>query len=161
MRPFRAFARSRAGLALGLALCGCGGSSDDLPRESVSGKVEFEGEPLARGAILFRTSTPGAAGAMDAGGLIRDGEYRIPRSEGPVPGNYKVVITEEVERLSGDREAPGPRPKVKPSRLSARYNARTTLVAEVKPSSPNTFNFDLRKSDGRETALPRTRTPRR
>jgi hypothetical protein len=161
MRPFRAFARSRAGLALGLALCGCGGSGDDLPRETVSGKVTFEGEPLARGAILFRTSAPGAAGAMDAGGLIRDGEYRIPRSEGPVPGTYKIMITEEVERLPGSDDAPGPRPRVKPSRLSARYNARTTLIAEIKPGAPNTFDFDLKKSDERELASPRARGPRR
>ena len=153
-RPIGGFAGHRAALALGLILAGCGGARDDLPREGVSGKVTFEGEPLARGAILFKPSSSGAQ-ATDAGGMIRDGEYRLDRPEGPVPGSYKVLITEEVERPKDNGDQISLRPQQKTSRISAKYNANTTLTAEVKPGLANVFNFDLKKSNDRESPPPR------
>ncbi len=146
--------------ALALALGGCGAATDNLPREAVSGKVAFEGEPISKGAILFRTS-PGSGETMEVGSLIRDGEYEIAQAEGPVPGKYVVMITEEPERASDDKEAPGTRPKVKPSRVTAKYNTRTKLSAEVKQGEANTFNFDLKKDDGRDLAVPSVRRSRR
>jgi hypothetical protein len=133
-----------------LVLGGCSHPRDDLPREAVSGKVSFEGEPIARGAILFKPSG-GSAQAIEAGGLIRDGEYRIDDDEGPVPGTYRVMITEEVDRPKGDGNNFAIRPGEGASRISSRYNAKTTLTAEVKPGQPNQFDFDLKKSDERES----------
>jgi hypothetical protein len=144
-------ARPWAALALGFALSGCSEPRDDFPREPVSGRVTFDGEPIARGAILFKASG-GTSTAMDAGGLIRDGEYRLAKAEGPVPGSYRVLITEEGERPQDVGGQFSLRPKGKPSRIPAAYNTNTTLVAEVKKGQPNTFNFDLKKADGKETA---------
>src|SRR5262249_46267326 len=146
MRRFCWIQRPVTTIAMGLALAGCSEQRDDLPREPVSGKVSFEGEPLGRGAIVFRPANPGAGGSVESGGLIREGEYRIPKADGPVPGTYKVVITEEIERPKEAGEAPGPRMKLQPSRVSSRYNTKTVLTAEVKAGQSNSFDFDLKKS---------------
>ena len=145
----------RIGAWLALGLCGCGGAADNLNREPVSGKVTFEGEPIARGAIQFRSTSPGAA--TNAGGLIRDGSYSISRAEGLVPGPYKVMITEEVQRPAGAGDAPGPRTKLEPSRISAEYNVDTKLSAEIKANGPNNFDFDVKKSTERKSAQSRGR----
>jgi hypothetical protein len=140
-------ARSRVAAGLALALLGgCKEARDNLPREAVSGKVSVEGEPLARGAILFKSPT----GATDAGGLIRDGEYRLGAHEGPVPGAYKVMITEEVDRPKDDGGKISLRPQAKATRIGPKYNADTILTSEVKAGGPNTFDFDLKKTDDRE-----------
>jgi hypothetical protein len=145
--------RCVAALTLGLAACGCGAAGDGLPREPVSGKVTIQGEPLAKGAILFKPADD-AGQATDAGGLIRDGRYSLGRQEGPVPGTYKVLITEEVDRTLNPTEGGvlNLRPEVKASRISSKYNTRTTLVVTVKPGESNTFDFNLEKPDPREAA---------
>lgn len=156
-RRFRLLSSSAgrvAALALGLITAGCGGEPrDDLPREAIWGKVTFEGEPLARGAIRLRTSTPGDSHSLEVGGLIRDGQYSIPRAEGPVPGTYLVSITEEVESKLPAGEAPGPFIRQKPSRLSSLYNnTQSTLKAEVKAGQADAIDFDLKKSTESQSA---------
>ena len=111
--------------------------------------MTYEGEPLAKGAILFNPAA-GATGSVDTGGAIRDGDYRIGRGEGLVPGTYKVLITEEVERPQDKGDVISLRPREKTSKISTKYNANTTLTAEVKPGQANTFDFDLKKSTDRE-----------
>ena len=151
MRSTRRVSACLASLALGLAAGGCGAEKDDLPRQPVSGKVTLEGTPIAKGAILFKPSG-GPGPATDAGGLIRDGEYRIDRDAGPVPGTYKVLITEEVERSPIRGNDVQLRPPKDASRISSKYNTRTTLAATVKPGESNTFDFALKKADDREQA---------
>jgi hypothetical protein len=128
-------------LAIGLASAGCSGAADDLPREAVWGKVTVDGAPLAKGAIRFQTSTPGAPNVMEVGGLIQDGEFQIARSQGPVPGTYRVTITEDAASPLAPGEAPGPRPKVKASRISGAGNG---LSAEVKKGQSDPIEFALR-----------------
>jgi hypothetical protein len=131
-------------MVLTLSSSGCSPSADDLPREAVWGKVSINGEPLARGAIRFSTSSGGGGQAMEVGELIRDGEYQIARSLGPVPGTYRVTITEEVEAPSSAGEAPGPRAKLKPSKIPAKYNAKDALTAEVKKGQADPLDFALK-----------------
>ena len=161
MRSTRFVTGCAVALAFGLAPAGCGGARDDLPREPVSGEVTLEGEPLTKGAILFRPSG-GTGPTTDAGGLIRDGSYSISRGEGPVPGSYKVLITEEVDRAPA--QAPGGelnlRPEAKTSRISKKYNTQSILVATVKPGEANTFDYELKKSDDPEPS-PKPRGRRR
>jgi hypothetical protein len=140
MRPYRSLWSCCAALSLGLAAGGCGGATDDLPREAVHGKVTIDGEPLAKGAIRFVTATPGAGRVIEVGELIRDGEYSIPRANGPVPGTYHVTITEEAEAPPMVGGAPGPRAKVKVSRISS---ANNTLSAEVKKAQSESIDFAL------------------
>jgi hypothetical protein len=124
---------------------GCSQIADDLPREAVSGKVTVDGEPLAKGAIRFRTLKSSTGNTMEAGDLIRDGAYHIARSEGPVPGTYSVVITEEVEASPANGELPGPYPKVKPGKIPEKYTRKNnSLSAEIKTGQSAPVDFDLK-----------------
>lgn len=132
---------------------GCGG--DDLPRQAISGLVEFQGKPLAKGHIQFlpteSVSTPIATGAE-----VREGRYAVSRDEGLVPGTYKVSISAEGEppsRQKGKKapepEALGDMPGLGPLNneelIPAKYNAQTTLTATVTKEGPNRFDFKLDK----------------
>ncbi|WP_165244853.1 hypothetical protein [Paludisphaera soli] len=122
------------------ALAGCGEPGDDLPREPVSGKVTIEGEPLAKGSILFRPSGGGA----EAGGTVEAGAFTIPRVDGPTPGKYQVSITEAVDRPEEDKLGNfSLQPKTKPSKTVI----GGPLEAEVKAGTPNEFTFDFAKVD--------------
>jgi hypothetical protein len=127
-----------------LASAGCSQVSDDLPREAVSGKVTVDGEPLAKGAIRFRTLKSSTGNTMEAGDLIRDGEYHIARNEGPVPGTYSVVITEELEASRPNGELPGPYPKVNPGKIPEKYTRKNSLSAEIKTGQSEPVDFDLK-----------------
>ncbi len=132
-------------LALSSALfAGCGGS-DGLPRESVSGVVMLDGQPLPSGSIqmLPVDSKVGVAG----GAVIKDGKFEIGREQGLIPGQYRVVINSGQEATpppSG--EPPGPIAAADAAKeiIPAQYNAQTTLTADVKAGTPNTFPFDLK-----------------
>jgi len=134
------------GLSLALGLTGCGGSdTDDLPREAISGTVTLNGKPLPSGAITFDPDQ-GTADPVSVGGVVADGSYSIAKAEGPTPGKYRVSIYPSTpgEAVSKD-VAPGAPPKhSKPAvQIPAKYNAKTTLAAEIKPGESNTFDFDL------------------
>src|SRR5688572_7739159 len=68
------------------------GCSEDSAgnREEVNGKVTFKGQPLASGTIQFSAVAP-ATGF--AGGLISNGEYKVPAEFGLDPGSYEVRIS--------------------------------------------------------------------
>jgi hypothetical protein len=125
-------------------IAGCGGPADGLPRQAVGGNVRFKGEPLKDGSIQFQPTSPGEATA--AGGLIVDGKYSIPKSEGLVPGKYQVIISGiKAEAAAARTEMPGeskPAPVAKDP-IPVEYNARSTLTAEIKKDAANQFDFDL------------------
>jgi len=123
---------------------GCGGASDNLPRQAVSGEVKFDGAPLKSGLIQFQ---PAEAGAVTAGGTsIYNGSYSLPASQGLVPGKYQVSVTAAGEATTP--LAPGTMPgdpayKVKEP-IPTKYNVTTELKAQVTKEGPNKFNFDLK-----------------
>jgi hypothetical protein len=132
-------------LALGLSGCDGSSSSENLPREAISGSVTVAGQPLAQGTIQFAPSSGALPTAGTAG--IKDGKYSIPRSEGLVPGPYKVLISSftEVADSPEPHGLPG-KPSPPPKNLvPKKYNKSTTLTAEVKSGASNTFDFDLKK----------------
>lgn len=136
-----------ASVIVGL-LAGCGvGDGDDLPREAVSGKVTLDGQPLAEGSIQFQPEggTDAKGPAVSGGAVIQDGAYDIPGGNGLTPGKYKVAISSaaSAEAPAADA-APGPAPKPAQEKIPAKYNAESTLTAEVKSGGGNTFNFDLK-----------------
>lgn len=74
-----------------------------VPRVAIKGLVKVDGEPLARGSVIFRpvdtigapavvgyifNSTPGGA----------RGEYVVNANLGPIPGRYRVEVREEAKR---------------------------------------------------------------
>jgi hypothetical protein len=137
-------------LAMGLG--GCGGSSDNLPREAVSGSVTFGGEPLAKGTIQFAPTSDKLPTTATAG--IVDGKYSIPRYEGLVAGSYKVAISsfDEVAPAKAVRGMPG---KIAPSAknlIPKQYNVATTLTKDVKAGETNSFEFDLSSTETTDVA---------
>jgi hypothetical protein len=138
----------RSFLLATLVLGGCSGATDDLPRQTVSGQVTLNGQPLSSGTIQFQPGSGPRAVSMSGGARIQDGSYSIPRAEGLVPGKYKVsisAISNEAAAPAPKDVAPGRSPQLLPDLIPPQYNARTTLEAEVKLDDANTFNFDLKK----------------
>ena len=78
-------------LVASVIMAGCGGADDELPRESISGTVTLNGEPLKAGSIQFQPTGQGGGNAGSA--TITDGNYSIAKVEGLVPGKYLVLIT--------------------------------------------------------------------
>jgi hypothetical protein len=133
------------GVAAPALLAGCGGG-DNLPREALSGTVNFDGAPLKAGTIQFQPTSAKEAVAASAG--VADGRFSIPVGEGLVPGKYLVMI-------NGVLGAPAPAPEgmpgdARPPKAPAKelipekYNARSELTREVTRGGPNTFDFDLK-----------------
>lgn len=129
---------------LAVTVAGCG-SGDGLDRQPVSGSVTFDGTPLKEGQIQFFPAA-NAKDAIATGARITGGSYSIPRDVGPIPGSYSVQITAsggEQAPPEGSDGMPGTGPKHDKELLPAKYNAKTTLTAEVKAGGANTFDFPL------------------
>ena len=127
-----------------VALAGCGGSIDGLPREAVSGTVTLDGQPLAAGAIQFFPETKAGGVAVSGGSPVEDGEFSITRDYGLVPGSYKVAIN-AAEPESPDKRTKGHSRKGAPIEdiIPARYNSQTTLTAEIERGGSNRLKFEL------------------
>jgi len=126
-----------------LAVAGCGAADegDGLVREAVSGTVTLGGEPLKEASILFIPTSPGAPG--ESSGKIENGQFSIPKEQGPVAGPYTVKISSFHDAEVDASQAPGPPPKPKPETIPKKYNAASTLNAEIKAGQPNELTFDL------------------
>jgi hypothetical protein len=140
--------RGLGALAVALAVTalasGCG-SSDDLPRQAVSGSVSLGGKPLESGMIQFQPTSANETTA--AGTAITSGRYAIPENEGLVPGKYQVMITgvlappaEVKVGLPGEGRPTLPAKELIPTK----YNSKTELAAQVTPGGPNRFDYDLK-----------------
>ena len=142
--------RRRAAWAAAAVAClcsaGCGGGpADGLDRKAVHGKVTLDGAPLPKGMISFDPAE-GSPGAVPAGGVVADGSYAIDPAMGPTPGKYRVSIRsagpdEPVEDAPGPAARPAKKPAADP--IPRKYNAASTLTAEVQPSGATTADFEL------------------
>lgn len=125
-------------------LTGCG-QGDNLPREAVSGSVSIAGKPLAKGLITFLPSDSEVP--TQGGGAIMDGKYSIPRDQGLVPGEYKVVIssTENKPETVVDKtnDMPGMPPILAKEAIPSQYNEKSLLTAKVTAGAKNVFEFNL------------------
>jgi hypothetical protein len=126
--------------AAGSMAAGCSQSSDELPREAVSGTVTLDGEPLANGSIQF--SSDGGAGP-GGGSPVKDGQFSIARELGLVPGKYRVAINAAGKRNQTKADEPGKRSGFAPELIPAKYNSQTTLSAEVKKGGSSDLKYDL------------------
>ena len=130
-------------LAMGFSVAGCGGG-DGLDRQSVTGTVTLDGQPLETGLITFDPAS--ATAETSSATEIVDGTYAFNSQNGPVPGTYRVVINssggESIEPPAG--QAPGdtylPPPEEK---IPQKYNSNTTLTATVESGSSEPINFEL------------------
>jgi len=130
-------------LCLGWCVLLAGCNSDPLGRQAVSGTVYFHGQPLDQGRVHF---VPTSKGPTESGATIENGKFQIPRDSGLVPGTYKVSVFSydrkgakvQSEEIPGD---PG-NTQFK-ERIAKKYNAETTLTAEVKKGEANNFEFKV------------------
>jgi len=132
-------------MAAAAAIAGCGGATDNLPRQPVSGMVKFNGQPLKTGLIEF--SPAGPVMATTGATAITDGTYSLSRSEGLQPGKYEVRISsapQKVERPPGAMPGDNPLPPAK-ELIPAKYNSKTTLSTDVTKDGPNKIDFDLQE----------------
>jgi len=144
-------------LAIGMVV-GCS-RPDPLGFTPVTGRVTFEGEPLARGEIRFSPdATAGATGPQSMSPLGPGGEFvlRGPGGRlGAVPGPHRVYFA-----MPGETEPPAPpsdaedtsvghqelpQPTAGVQKVPGRYLAPETsgFTATVTPGEPARFDFEI------------------
>jgi hypothetical protein len=127
-------------LACGICLAGCGG--DTGGRLAMTGRVSFQGTPLANGVIELVS----ADGAQQTGATITKGDFSVPANKGLPPGKYTVRITATQESIAAPTGPPGPEGMTQKAKdlIPAEYNVKSTLTAEVSSGKRNHFVFDLK-----------------
>jgi hypothetical protein len=137
----RAVRTAAVSLGCGLLLATAGCNRDSLRRQAVSGTVTLYNQPLELGVIEFFPNDGHSTTGVGAG--IANGTFRIPKEKGLSPGTYLVRIN------APDRVAPASGPpgsdfgRVPKEKIPEKYNAKTTLTAEVTDGGPNEFTFNL------------------
>jgi hypothetical protein len=112
-----------------LASFGC----DSGPRlYEITGKVSFDGVPVAKGDITLRPEKPSTA---PQGATIKDGSFQMKANE----GKYKVEIIST--RLVPGKKGPMGEDAIE--EFIPKKNTKTTLSAEVKSSGKNELLFEL------------------
>jgi hypothetical protein len=123
-------------LVLFAALLGCG--KQDPNRGQVTGAVEVDGQPVAKGSIDFK---PIDGNTATTSGDIVDGRYAVNANIGP----SKVAIS--IPKVVGERKLydtpDSPVRQVFGESLPPEYNEQTTLTHDVQPG-PNEKNFSLK-----------------
>jgi hypothetical protein len=114
---------------------GCGA------RQTVEGKVTVDDRPLEQGYINFRPLS-GAKGPP-VGGPIEQGAYAIQLKTG-LEGRFRVEITSMGKTGKTYIDESGAKVDVEGQVLPDRYNAQSTLEAELKPRQRNEFSFPLK-----------------
>jgi hypothetical protein len=134
-------ATAALGLGVGLVAIHGGCSRRAAPATStVSGKVIFQGEPLAEGLIVFAPDPDrGGVGKSARGDLGPDGSFQLTIDGDRMipPGWYRVAIAPapRYERGSVRDRSPFPIELSRPD--------RSAVVREVKAGQDNRFEFTI------------------
>ena len=89
---------------------------------------------------------PGGAQTVTTGGVIVDGAYSISGEDGPTAGKYRVSIRSAGEESAVAKAAPGKPPSPKTAKgdpIPKKYNAESTLTADVGASRSTEANYEL------------------
>jgi len=133
-----------AGIGLLVAVLGCS-TERSAP---VSGRVTFDGKPLAGAHVTFQ---PLADGSADPGGgsyavTGADGSYSLQLVQGPgagaVVGKHRVEIIMRNEN-SDVNDQGNKRPKFAVN-IPAKYNVSSELTCVVPAGGKSDANFDLK-----------------
>ena len=123
-------------------ICSTGCGHSGLPRGSVKGRVTVGGQPMASGRILF---LPAEGPAVSA--VVANGEYQLPRSEGPIAGANRVEV--EADKNLGfaiDDEAAfaerGGRP-LPPNAVPPDFNRNSKLSIEIKSGEDHSLDITI------------------
>jgi hypothetical protein len=131
------------GLALAMALNGCGGDRGP-ERIIVSGTVTYNGKPVPEATIEFipvQTSSMPVSGAV-----VANGRYKVDNKGGVPVGTHKVIIAayHQAKSIPKPDEATPLHPVGLYQYIPEKYNAKTQLEVSVPPGSgPITKNFEL------------------
>lgn len=130
------FTRRLCLVAVAAVVVGCSGGG----LVTSTGLVRCDGDPVVTGAISFH---PLEGRARPLGGRIVAGRFRVrvPR------GRYRVEIVATRPRPGGEELTPGMPPQEQ--YIPVRYNAASTLEADVRGWWSNSFTFDLSTADGK------------
>ncbi len=112
-----------------LCLAGCGKSGP--PKYRVTGDVTWEGQPLPAGDIILEPTD----GGLPDHGKITAGKFEMQATAGP----KKVQILATREGKFDESMGMARRE----SYIPLKYNAQTTLTADVQPDGENHLKFDL------------------
>ena len=124
-------------------LGGCSEAADPHGRQSLSGTITFEGQPLDAGVIDFLPT--GSSQTAGARALVQNGQYSVPSQQGVMPGTYRVVITSPEENTT-DPPAGPPGMEMPPpgtERIPAEYNTESEQTVQVSATGDNQFDFTI------------------
>jgi len=119
-------------------VAGCSGGEPLPELVEVTGTVTMDGNPLSEAKVIFQLqghSTPDVKGAS-SGTTDSAGHYTLyygPEVTGAVPGNYLVSIS-KMEGAGVET-------------IPDKYNARTSLKANVTKAGTNAFDFELKSKE--------------
>ncbi len=130
--------RRVAAVAALLAAAGCG-KNDGPDLYTVSGVVTYDGSPVPDGRIVFRKVDEGNRAYSAA---ISNGEYKLDCEAGKVAVEVTAskLVPGKVDRSNGTPEPVGV------MYIPKRYNAASTLTADVAPSKDNQIPFTLKSN---------------
>jgi hypothetical protein len=123
-----------------LLLCGCGPTGP--PRTIVSGTVNYQGQPVAQGAIRFVPS--GDTQGPSCAAVIENGKYEARSNGGVIVGTNRVEIT-----AVRPRKDPAGRDIVAMEGagvqyIPEKYNRASTLTVTIEAGAPLVKDFDLK-----------------
>jgi hypothetical protein len=125
-------------------LAGCGESGRG--GLEVTGLVTLDGQPMQEGSVVF---VPLASGHKTAG-KITAGQFRIPASDGPIPGSYRVeVYAPDASPVPLDDPLAYAQsaPRLPPANpVASRFNTQSELTAEVAAGRDNQFTFEVQSA---------------
>ncbi len=122
-----------------LALIGCGEGEQTLV--PVTGRVVFQGQPVAGGMIVFTPDEAyGSTGPIALARIAADGTYQLQSDgiDGVVPGWHQVSIAPPPRSA---RQTPGYAPKLLGFPKHFRDPSRSGLRLEVVDTGSNQFDF--------------------
>ena len=134
-------ATSAVCFALAFCLQGCGGEdvkgTDNNPRVNASGKVEFDGKPVAAGTVTFLQAETGNYAICE----IYDGTYESEDGAGPNPGKnaVSIVAKETADGYPLWQQAWKKQVEVGTTDFTEDFAIK---ASEIKPLDPNSIKVD-------------------
>ena len=132
------------GLVIFSPMAGCGGDAAD--RVLVSGKVTYQGAPVAFGEIRFDPTN--SAESQPSGAPIRDGQYKVIGKGGVPVGTHRVSITAFRANTRPQAESttiPMSGGAAPIQYLPHKYNTQTELTVTLEPGeNEKTLDYDLK-----------------